>query len=126
MLVYSYDGQTGRFLSAEMADADPMEAGNWLIPANATEIKPPDTDGRLWPFWTGTGWDMRDVLAAERELYVRRLRDEQLAASDWTQLPDAPLEKNARDAWRNYRKALRDLSKNPAWPFVELPAKPDA
>lgn len=124
MLVYSYDGQTGRFLAAEVADEDPMEAGNWLIPANATAVKPPDSSGRSWPFWTGSEWELRDVLAAEREKFIRGLRDSALSASDWTQMPDAPLAKNVRDAWRAYRQALRDLTKNPEWPFVDLPEKP--
>lgn len=37
---------------------------------------------------------------------VRRKRDERLAASDWTQVADAPVD---RAAWAAYRKALRDL-----------------
>jgi len=36
----------------------------------------------------------------------RRHRDLLLAASDWTQLPDAPVD---RAAWATYRQALRDF-----------------
>lgn len=37
---------------------------------------------------------------------MRNHRDRLLAASDWTQLPDAPVD---RDAWATYRQALRDF-----------------
>jgi len=37
---------------------------------------------------------------------VRRERNERLSASDWTQVADAPVD---RDAWATYRQALRDL-----------------
>ena len=37
---------------------------------------------------------------------VRIWRDRKLAASDWTQVADAPVDKAA---WASYRKALRDL-----------------
>jgi hypothetical protein len=37
---------------------------------------------------------------------IKSWRNAQLAASDWTQLPDAPVDKAA---WATYRQALRDL-----------------
>jgi len=37
---------------------------------------------------------------------VRRERNERLAASDWTQVADAPVD---QAAWAAYRQALRDL-----------------
>jgi hypothetical protein len=37
---------------------------------------------------------------------VKNWRNTQLAQSDWTQLPDAPVDK---EAWATYRQALRDL-----------------
>lgn len=38
--------------------------------------------------------------------WVRDLRNARLAASDWTQVADAPVD---RDAWATYRQALRDF-----------------
>jgi len=44
-------------------------------------------------------------------------RDRRLAASDWTQLPDAPLTEAERAAWASYRQALRDLDlTGTGWP----------
>lgn len=50
---------------------------------------------------------------------LRHERDKLLAASDWTQVPDAPVD---QAAWAAYRQALRDLPENttdpanPIWP----------
>lgn len=40
---------------------------------------------------------------------IRRLRNSMLAACDWTQLADAPVD---REAWAAYRQALRDVTKD--------------
>lgn len=40
---------------------------------------------------------------------LRRERDRLLTISDWTQMPDAPLDDTQRAAWRVYRQQLRDL-----------------
>ena len=46
-----------------------------------------------------------------------------LSASDWTQLPDVPLE--TRSAWCTYRQALRDITEQPGFPLdVQWPQKP--
>jgi hypothetical protein len=37
---------------------------------------------------------------------IKLWRNAQLAATDWTQLTDAPVDK---EAWATYRQALRDL-----------------
>jgi hypothetical protein len=62
----------------------------------------------------------RDALGLEAALEnLRAERDRRLAASDWTQLPDAPVD---REAWAACRQQLRDLPstspdpRNPAWP----------
>jgi hypothetical protein len=50
---------------------------------------------------------------------LKQMRNSLLAASDWTQVPDAPVD---QAAWATYRQQLRDLPNNtedpanPAWP----------
>lgn len=50
---------------------------------------------------------------------LRRERNNRLEASDWTQMPDAPVDQGS---WAEYRQALRDLPanttdpENPVWP----------
>lgn len=59
------------------------------------------------------------------EVFIARLRhwrDRELAATDWTQLPDSPCD---RDAYADYRQALRDLPNNfDGNREIELPSKP--
>ena len=45
---------------------------------------------------------------------LRAERNARLAASDWTQLPDAPTANAA--AWKVYRQALRDLPQRTVYP----------
>lgn len=45
---------------------------------------------------------------------LRAQRDQLLRDSDFTQIPDAPIEEATRDAWRAYRQALRDLTETTA------------
>jgi hypothetical protein len=54
---------------------------------------------------------------------ARQKRNELLAASDWTQLPDAPVD---APAWSNYRQALRDVPSQSGWPYdVNWPREPE-
>jgi hypothetical protein len=62
-----------------------------------------------------------DELAAEaaaesaaKAATVRAERNRRLSDSDWTQLADAPVN---RDAWLAYRQALRDLTAQAGFPF---------
>ena len=45
---------------------------------------------------------------------LRAERNARLAASDWTQAPDAPTANAA--AWKTYRQALRDLPQRTVYP----------
>jgi hypothetical protein len=53
---------------------------------------------------------VEDYLLLQR---VRKRRDRLLQESDWTQLTDAPVD---RDAWARYRHALRDLPQQEGFP----------
>ncbi len=53
---------------------------------------------------------------------IKLWRNKQLAQSDWTQLPDAPVDKAA---WATYRQALRDLpAQGGSADEAVLPAQP--
>lgn len=54
---------------------------------------------------------------------VRSDRNQRLASSDWTQLPNAPADSAA---WAAYRQALRDIPAQPGFPAdVVWPAQPE-
>ena len=65
-------------------------------------------------------WTTDQEYAAED---VRAQRDALLAETDWTQLPDVPAATKAK--WQAYRKALRDVTKQPGFPLqINWPEKP--
>ena len=70
-------------------------------------------------------WDSAIVENADIDQqfdYVRVIRDAELAATDWTQAADAPVNKAA---WATYRQALRDLPSQNADPKkIVFPSRP--
>lgn len=58
----------------------------------------------------------------EMELIAVRLeRNERLAASDWSQFEDADLSEQDRKKWKDYRQALRDVTKKYPYKLPSLP-----
>ena len=58
---------------------------------------------------------------ADAWVLVRRMRNNELTATDWTQMPDSPLTTAKKAEWAVYRQALRDITtqENPreiVWP----------
>ena len=71
-------------------------------------------------------WNSRILENANTEQqfdYVRRVRNNELAATDWTQLADSTADKAA---WATYRQALRDLPAQNADPKkIKFPVAPN-
>ena len=66
--------------------------------------------------------EQKAAMDAEQAKRVRDDRNKRLADCDWTQLPDAPVD---RDVWAAYRQDLRDVSLQPGFPWnVEWPLPP--
>lgn len=83
------------------------------------EGEPEERDGTWWQTWTSLPAPPPEVDPAE----VRAQRNALLAACDWTQLPDAPVN---RTAWARYRQNLRDITSQPSFPFaVNWPVQPE-
>jgi hypothetical protein len=64
----------------------------------------------------------RLILDTDLTEQMRFARNSLLTASDWSQLPDAPVD---REAWATYRQALRDFPAT--WtegPTAEFPDTP--
>jgi hypothetical protein len=62
--------------------------------------------------------DNNDILTARMKYY----RDRLLVESDWSQLPDAPVD---REAWATYRQTLRDFPATwTAGPEADFPDTP--
>lgn len=67
--------------------------------------KPSNGDQDKWHF-SAREWTF-DYAAVQQEIAMLRLW--KLGTSDWTQVPDSPLDAQKKQEWRVYRQALRDL-----------------
>ncbi|WP_312531289.1 tail fiber assembly protein [Comamonas sp.] len=69
-------------------------------------------------------WDFPAVDIASEWEKVRYQRDKLLAACDWRILPDAPTSQEERQAWLEYRAALRDITEQPNVTAICWPMQP--
>jgi hypothetical protein len=117
MNVYNYT-YNGLFTGTEIADPNPVRPGQFLIPANATTIKPPDFDtSKEVALWNGSAWEIQNIPQPEPEPEpepqpitwdtVRLQRENSLLASDWVGLTDS--NPSNKETWLAYRQALRDI-----------------
>jgi hypothetical protein len=103
-------GQDEQYIEGDFTDDRYYVQGSEIKPYPAKPDYPCEFDraSGLWVWVEEKSWSL-----------MRMERDRLLAASDWTQVPDAPVD---RAAWATYRQALRDLPsnttdpRNPAWP----------
>lgn len=78
--------------------------------------------------WTRV-WTIKPLTQEELELktqrmasYVREQRNKLLANTDWTQLPDSPIDGSI---WITYRQELRDIPSQPGFPWeINWPNSP--
>ena len=81
----------------------------------ATETEPAQTAAEQEAAYKA----QKDATQAES---VRSQRTQLLKDSDWTQLPDAPVD---RAAWAAYRQALRDIPSQAGFPWdIQWPVEP--
>lgn len=134
-----YDAITGRILSVgEYPDSlgstalahftnptltgiDPLFRGttHYIIEGNVVAFPEKPNKYVTWD-WETKQWKLDTEQA---EVAVKQRRSVLLLASDWTQLPDVPLE--TKEAWKKYRQALRDITEHPGYPFeVSWPELP--
>ena len=89
----------------EIKDGVAVEAANYnngVTPVGL--IAQGSTDATIGWLWDGTDWTAPTVSVDE----LRVVRDELLASSDFTQLPDVH-SATMRATWATYRQELRDL-----------------
>ena len=75
------------------------------------------SDPSLKPTWA----QVQDGMAPQQWTVVRGKRLRKLLASDWSVLPDVPMDIPKRTEWETYRQSLRDITNQPdpfniAWP----------
>lgn len=96
-LFIPYDAATEKLVSC-----DPYVDGDWVYTVVVEAMTPEEQQARIDSQWAN----------------VRAQRNTRLAACDWTQLPDSPVDKTV---WATYRQELRDITNqedpfNIVWP----------
>ena len=78
----------------------------------------PVLEGGVWKI----KWSTLSKSASEIEAHDNRVakenrakRDQLLTKTDWTQMPDAPVDASF---WTSYRQSLRDITSHAAWPLL--------
>lgn len=115
--------------AARLADYDVYEVTSAPQPSvdhtkNVTEAPPQQIGGAWTQVWRVTDASAREIAdrTAAQAANMRAKRNARLAACDWTQLVDAPVD---GVAWGVYRQALRDISAQQGFPWnVTWPANP--
>lgn len=84
-----------------------------------------EMDGKWYTKYSVADMDAEAITAkdAEQAKSVRDTRNQKLKDSDWTQLIDAPVD---RQAWVVYRQELRDVTAQAGFPWdVQWPVQPE-
>jgi len=121
---------------ADPSDATLQEFGMFRV---ASEAQPAVSDTQTlgedppvfsaeYQRWTQV-WRVRDMTEEEvqqrndsKASEIRTERNEKIAKTDWTQLPDCPVDKAA---WATYRQALRDITAQAGFPWtIDWPEQP--
>jgi hypothetical protein len=92
----------------KMLDSDGVELGRWVGTADENQHRiGEDINGAIAAIVAD------DTPAPDLETPIRQQRNALLAASDWTQVADAPVD---QAAWAVYRQALRDVTTQAGFP----------
>jgi hypothetical protein len=81
---------------------------------------PPKPDGEFEFDYATEQWKPNTAM---QWMMVRSKRNQLLTASDWTQLPDVPIA--TKEAWAEYRQALRDVTNQPDPFTIQWPTMPE-
>lgn len=85
-----------------------------------TEMPPKPSEHHVFNYST-EAWELTDEQAGKIN---RAIRLELLLESDWTQLPDSPLDAAKKQEWATYRQQLRDLPMTSNPDTITWPTKP--
>ncbi len=98
---------------------------NWVEPPQidserqTLEVGPPTNNSGVWT----TNWVVSAISDSVLASKVRENRNTLLVSSDWTQLADAPVNK---ELWATYRQVLRDVSAQEGFPNdITWPTQPE-
>ena len=106
-----YSASAGGFLDDEVHVSIPEDARPVAVEAHRELIAAASSGSIIVPDSNGdpVAVPLPPPEPSELLRQMRTKRDRLLSESDFTQMPDSPLIASAREEWRVYRQALRDL-----------------
>lgn len=105
--------------TVDLAQFNVFPVASSPMPTDHTKNYYPGQVQNIDGVWTET-WESSD--ASQEEISqrvalkwssIRKLRNELLVSSDWTQLPDVSLSAEIQSDWSAYRQQLRDITNQP-------------
>lgn len=117
----------GESIDSLLALAAPMET--WAAEVGKVVMVEPGVVGQTFSVEVGDPDAQIDMTTPSTALAdrMRRMRDQRLADSDWTQLPDASVTPQELALWREYRALLRTVPQQAGFPTsIQWPLSPDA
>ena len=134
MKAYLFNPETKEFEIEIEAQIDPLESVKqkkeiYLLPANSTYEKPLDEKDGFKVKWQGSSWIYEKIPEPEPEQEptieelsaIKRIeRNSLLGQTDAKMLPDFPITAEEKELWLLYRQYLRDITKDPAFPNVDV------
>ncbi|MEA5467981.1 hypothetical protein [Spirulina sp. 06S082] len=113
MKIYNYNPEK-EYIGESDADINPLEPGSFLIPANATTVKPPDIPEEKRAIFNGEKWQLEAILQPEIEQepeqivrYIFSPQDKFLLSSPRSQLYQ--LGKNSQGQSRVEFEEVREI-----------------
>lgn len=89
------------------------------------EVDPIKKNGKWYQTWKVVDMSEQEleILTQQKAEEIKKIRNQLLAESDWTQLPDSSADQKK---WLKYREKLRDITKQKGFPFAVIwPNKPE-
>jgi hypothetical protein len=134
-IIYNALGQILRTGSCAESDFDVQaQTGEFIIEGQANQLTqyikdkqvadlPPQPEGKFYFYdYSTSQWVQNTTLLGQS---IITQRDALLYASDWTQIPNAPLTTQQVQEWATYRQELRDIPQQSGFPTnVTFPVAP--
>ena len=116
MEIYNYHPEYKNFTAVSIADESPLEPGVFLIPAYATDIKPPICESNQIQIFNGTSWD---IIEDKGGIYYSTETQQVIENMNPLEAPENATKEEPPEVPEGYT-----LTWNGSWILEELPPPP--
>jgi hypothetical protein len=116
MKIYNYHPEYKHFIGTSVADESPLEPGIYLIPAHATDIKPPTCESNQIQIFNETSWD---IVEDKRGTYYSTKTLQVIENYNPLETPENATKEQPPEIPEGYK-----LTWNDKWILEKLPSPP--